>query len=299
VHTCPLWLFAALFLAGTAAAAETPPPMLVPDLTGPRLLSLQAGVGAATGTEALFINPAALAARRRYTVDTMFLTDRRPELTGDARQQDYFGGSVMDSSTTRLAAAFAYGRYLKGVETGTLMKLALAAPLARGLFAGLQGNYFDLHGVDRVASAFNLDAGLMYQVSTKVSIGASGYNLLHSDHNELEPQAFGLGVAVGSETSFQLIADWRIDLNRVENPDGSAKKTNRYSVGAEYLFDNSIPLRAGYQLDETSQPTTKWWSAGLGWVSTRLALDLGYRQSVTDPTARTLAIALRVFVPAE
>jgi len=297
VHTRPLWLFAALLLAGKAAADSPDFPLLVPDLTGPRLLALQAGVGAATGTEALFVNPAALAARKRYTVDAMYLTDRRPGLTDTARRQDYFGGSVMDSSTTALAAAFGYARAQKGVETGTLLRLGLAGPVSSGLFAGLQANYFDLRGAERIASAVNVDAGLFYQVTSKVSVGASGYNLLHSKHHLDEPQGFGLGFAAGSETSLQLTGDWRIDLNRARRADGSAKKTNRYSVGAEYLFDNAIPLRAGYQVDDTSR--TKWWSVGAGWVSTRVAVDVGYRQSTTDSKARTVGVAVRVFVPNE
>lgn len=318
MRTRPLWLLSALLLAGTAAAVETPPPLTIPDLTGPRSLALGGGVGAYTGTEALFLNPAAMAARKRYTVDAFYLTDRRPSLEStvpnadvtDARQQDYFGGSVMDSATTPVAAGFGYVRQLNGVQTGTLLRLGLAAPVTQGLFVGLQGNYFDLSGTERVASTLNLDAGLFYQVTSKVSIGAAGYNLIHSERHATLPQAFAAGFAIGSETSFQLTGDWRMDTNRVRNPDGSAKSTNRYGVGAEYLFANAVPVRAGFQVDDVAGPTlvngqpvnlsrTKWWSVGAGWVSTRASVDLGYRQSTTDPTARTLEIAVRMFVPTE
>jgi len=44
---------------------------------------------------------------------------------------------------------------------------------------------------------------------------------------------------------------------------------------------------------------TRWWSVGLGFVSTRFALDAGFRQSTTDPSARTFAVAARLFVPNE
>ncbi len=297
VRTRPRWLLLALLAAGRAAAADTPPPLAVPDLTGPRTLVLEGGVGAATGTEALFLNPASLAARKRYTVDAFYLTDRRPKLTAEAQRQDYFGGSVMDSSTTALAAGFAYARALEGVETGTVLRLGLAAPVSRGLFLGLQGNYFDMRGVEHVSPTLNVDAGLMYQVTPKVSIGAAGYNLVHSDHHQVEPQAVAAGFALGSDTSLQVIGEWRMDFDRVRTADGGAKKTNRYGVGAEYLFDNAVPLRAGFQVDDISK--TNWWSAGAGWVSSRLAIDLGYRQSTTDPSARTFEVALRVFVPSE
>ncbi len=297
MRTRPLWLLLAVLAAGRAAAADPPAPLAVPDLTGPRTLALQGGVGAATGTEALFLNPAALAARKRYTVDAFYLTDRRPDLTDVARRQDYFGGSVMDSSTTALAAGFAYARALEGVETGPLLRLGLAAPVSKGLFLGLQGNYFDLRGAEHVSSTVNVDAGLMYQVTGKVSIGAAAYNLVHTRHHQVEPQGVGAGFALGSDSSLQLVGDWRMDFDRVRKADGRPKKTNRYGLGAEYLFDNAVPLRAGFQVDDISR--TKWWSLGAGWVSSRLAVDLGYRQSTTDPQARTVEIALRVFVPSE
>lgn len=289
---------AALILAGGAAAAEPPPPPLgVPELTGTRTLALGAGVGLPTGTEALFLNPAALGARRRYIVDTFFLADRRPDRDAPANRQDFFGGSVLDSSTTRVAAGLAYVRALKGVETGTMLRLGVAVPVGEGLLVGLQGNYYDLRGEERVASALNLDAGVYYQVMPKVSFGASAYNLLHTEHKRLLPGGYAVGIALGSDTSLQVAADWRVDRGRVTRQDGSARQTSRYSVGAEYFFNGAIPLRAGFEADGATD--TRWWSAGAGYVSARFALDLGLRQNVEDERSRTFGVALRVFVPAE
>jgi hypothetical protein len=279
------------------AAAETPAPLTIPDLAGPRTLALQAGVGLANGSEALFSNPAALAARKRYVVDTFFLTDRRPGLDGSAERQDYFGGAAADSATTGVAAGFGYTRAMKGVETGTLLRLALATQLTRGLSVGVQGNYFDLRGVERIDKSFNLDAGLFLQVSPQVSVGAAGYNLLHNEHRGVLPRAWAAGFALGSDTSFQVVGEYRVEVDRARAADGSAKSTNRYAVGAEYLFANAVPVRAGFERDETLD--TSWWSAGAGYVTQRFVVDLGFRQSTTDPTARTYAVALRVFVPQE
>jgi len=290
-------------LGGGAGAAEPPPPLTPPDLTGPRLLALQSGVGAATGTEALFVNPAALAARRRYAIDGFYLTDRRPGLDGSSRQQDYFGGAVADSSTTSLAAGFGYARAMKGVETGTLLRLALALPLTNAFYLGTQVNYLDLGGADRVATTFNLDAGAMYQVTRMVSVGGAAYNLLSNKHHAIMPRAYALGFAAGSENSLQVVGDWRIDTNRVRSSSGSARSTSRFGLGLEYLLAGSVPVRAGFQVDDTSRNAadkgTKWWSLGAGWVNPRLAVDLGYRQSTTDPSARTIALALRIFIPPE
>jgi opacity protein-like surface antigen len=298
---------AALLAACAAAAADSPPPLTVPDLVGARTLALQAGVGSASATEALFLNPAAIAARKRYTVDAFYLTDRRPGLSGAARQQDDFGGSVVDSVSTPVAAGMAYLRSAKGLEKGTLLRLALAGPVADRLFLGVQGNYFDLSGAERVASTLNMDAGLLYQATELVSVGASGFNLFSARHREVMPRGFGAGIAVGSDASLQAVADWHVDLDRggwdagsrawKRTTTGSSKSTNRWSAGVEYMVSGSMPVRAGYQIDDTSK--TRWWSLGLGLTSTKAALDLGYRQSTTDPRARTLAVALRVFVPNE
>jgi hypothetical protein len=296
-----LLILALACLAGSAAAADDPvPPLSVPDLVGPRSLALGAGVGMASANEALFLNPAALAARKRYVADTFFLSDRRaglpPGTPSGWGRQDYLGGAVVDSSTTEVAAGLAYVRVMKGVETGTLLRLGAAATLSEGLSVGLQGNYFDLRGATRVKSAVNLDAGLFYQVSPLVSVGASAYNLLNGDHRDtVMPRGFGVGFAAGSERSLQVVGDWRYDLDRT-NPRGKTK-THRYSIGAEYLYGGAVPLRAGYAVDDTTR--TRWWSAGAGYVTTRFAVDLAYRQSASDPDARTYGLAVRLFVPSE
>ncbi len=300
VHTRPLRLSAAPFLSlllAGAAAAETPAPLTIPDLTGPRTLALGAGVGVASGSEALFSNPAALAARKRYVVDTFYLTDRRPDLDGSAARQDYLGGTAADSATTAAAAGFSYARAMKGIQKGTLLRLGLATQLTRGLSVGVQGNYFDLHGAERVKPTLNLDAGVFLQVSPKVSIGGAGYNLLDNEHRGVLPRAWAAGFAVGADTSLQIVGEYRLELDRARAADGSAKSTNRYAIGAEYLFANAVPVRAGFERDETLD--TSWWSAGAGYVTQRFAVDLGFRQSTTEPTARTYAVAIRVFVPQE
>jgi hypothetical protein len=297
VHTRPLALLALLSAAGAAAAADPPPPLTVPDLTGPRTLALQAGIGAATFNEALFLNPAALAARKRYTVDTFYLTDRRPGLAGALGQQDYFGGAVADSSTTAVAAGLGYVRANSGVETGTLIRLAVAAPVGQGLFLGAQANYFDLQGAERVSSTLNVDTGAYYQVTSMVSIGGVAYNLISSKHEAIMPRGYGAGFAIGKDTLLQVVGDWRVDMDRSKDASGKSRPTNRYSVGAEYLFDHAVPIRGGFQVDDLSK--TKWWSVGTGWASPRAAIDFGFRQSTTDPTARTFEVAIRFFVPAE
>jgi hypothetical protein len=99
----------------------------------------------------------------------------------------------------------------------------------------------------------------------------------------------GAGVGIGSDRSFQLTADWRADFDR------AGKTTNRYGAGVEVLLGQLVPLRAGWSKDEMLG--TKWWSVGAGLVTqTGVALDVGYRQSLDDPSARTVAATLKLFL---
>ena len=54
-----------LALTGAARADDPPPPLAIPDLVGPRLLGLSAGIGAPGGNDSIYLNPGSIAARRR------------------------------------------------------------------------------------------------------------------------------------------------------------------------------------------------------------------------------------------
>lgn len=262
--------------------AAEPPAEGIPGLTGPRALALAASVGVAGGNDAIFSNPAALAARRRYSVDALFFTDERQAGTAGR----YFGGSVVDSVTGPMAAAIAYERATEGPWTGNLWRMAFAGSLAEGLMLGASGNYYDLKG-PRNAKAMSADAGLFWQPARYLSLGAAGYNLVPIANDAIAPLGAAAGFAVGSDASFQVSGDWRATLPQ----HGSV--TNRWSAGAEYLLADLVPLRAGYAYDDGSG--TQWWSAGVGIVTRSVALDVAYRQSFDAASAKTIAVALRIF----
>jgi hypothetical protein len=103
----------------------------------------------------------------------------------------------------------------------------------------------------------------------------------------------GAGLAIGSDTSVKLVADWRADFDRVKDATGKPRTTNRYGVGLEAFLGNMVPVRAGYLVDETLDTT--WWSAGLGLVTpTGVALDAGYRQSLAHPDARVMSVSFKM-----
>ncbi len=279
-----LFLWATALLAGTTLAAE-PPPGGIPDLTGPRALALSAAVGVASGNDAIYVNPAALAARKRYSVEAGLLVDRRGSVTANR----FLGGSVADSLSAPVAAAFAYARADEGDYEGNMWNLAVAGPIHEKLYLGVSGKWISAKGVKNVSAATG-DAGLFFQVSDWVSVGAAGYNLVTIANDAVAPMGAGAGIAVGNDRTFQITADWRTDLDRVPG-----KTANRYAVGAEVLLGEMVPVRAGWMLDEVLD--TSWWSVGVGFVTRGgAALDLAYRQSLDETSARTIAASVKLFL---
>jgi hypothetical protein len=274
----------ALF-AGTALAAEPPSPGGIPDLAGPRSLALSAAIGAASGNDGIYLNPGALAARKRYSIEASLLVDRRGADTTDR----FIGGSIADSLSAPVTAAVAYARVQEGAYEGNVWNLAFAGPIHDKLFLGVSGKWISAKGLDNVSAATG-DAGLFFQVSDWVSIGAAGYNLVPIGNEEVAPRGAGAGIALGNDRTVQVTADWRTDFDRVPG-----KSTNRYAAGAEVLLGRLVPVRAGWMRDEVLD--TSWWSAGVGFVTQGgVAVDIGYRQSFDDSSARTIAASLKLFL---
>ncbi len=284
MHARSLSALAFLLAAAHVTAAELPPAGGVPDLAGSRTLALSAGVGMAAGNDGIFVNPATIAARRRYSIESGGFIDRR----GSESVAKLVGGSVVDSLSSPVAAGFSYLRALDGDYEGNIVHLALAGPIAEKLFLGVAGKWLSLDANEKVSAA-TADAGLFWQVGEWVSIGAAGYNLVPIANDVVAPMGVGAGVTLGNDRVFQLTADWRADLDRAE------ETKNRYGVGAEVMLGNLVPLRAGWARDETLD--TSWWSLGAGIVTRGgIALDVGYRQSLDAPSARTIAASLKMFL---
>ena len=274
------------FASADAHAAEPPAPPTAADISGARALSLAASRGLAGGNEGIFLNAASLAARRRYSMELQWALDR---VGGDNRSQ-FLGGSVVDSQIGSLTGGVAYTRIGRAETTGGVYALALASPLTSRLFAGVTGKYLRLSGADP-ANAATVDASLFYALPS-FSIGVSGYNLVPTNHDQHAPLGVGSGVSIGNERRYNFTADYRADFDR------AGRTTHSWGVGGEMLAFGNFPLRAGFLRDEARDG--KWWTAGVGVVSTSgLAIDLGYQQSLDVPQARVLAVALKMFLVAQ
>ena len=270
-----------VLLCAPARAADSPAIPALPELSGPRSVGLSATVGTASGNEGIFVNPAAIAARRRYSVELGGLIERR----GAESVIQLAQGSVVDAITSPIAAGLSWGKILKGPYEGSVFDLAFAGAASRGLYLGASAKYLSLDG-PRDAKAVTADAGLFWQVSEWVAIGAAGYNLVPIGNKVLAPRMAGAGLTLGTDRFAQVTAEWTADLD-------AAKTLNRYSVGAEVLLGNMFPLRAGYVKDEILD--TRWWSVGAGVVQGKVGIDVGYRQSLDASSARTISASFKTY----
>jgi hypothetical protein len=284
VHARTPCAIALTLAAGVALAADPPPPGGIPDLVGPRTLGLSAAIGTAAGNDGIYVNPGAIAARRRYSVEAGVLVDRRGSRTMDR----FLGGSVVDSMSAPVTAGVSFLRAQEGLYTGNIIHGVLAGPVREKFFLGVAGKWLSVDG-PRSSSAATADAGILWQVSDLLSVGAAGYNLVPIANDVIAPMGAGAGLALGNDRSLQVTGDWRADFDR------AGKTTNRYSAGAEVLLGRLVPIRAGWTQDETLD--TQWVSFGAGLVTQGgVALDVGYRQSIDDSSARTIAASLKLFL---
>jgi hypothetical protein len=281
----PTALTLALLVASWPAAADLPPPGGLIDLVGPRALGVSAATAGTYGSEAIFVNPAAIGIHTGYVIEGLGVQERR----GADTVSRYLGGAVIDAVSSPVAAGFGYLRSMEGPQIGNLYFLTLAGPLAERLHIGLQGRYMKLGGVKPI-NAVTLDAGLSYEATSLVTIGVAGFNLVPTAHPLQLPQSMGAGLAIGTDTSFRVLADWK----GTWLPHGQL--ANRYAVGADALLGGMLVLRAGWKRDELL--ATSWWSAGIGLVTPDgFALDVGYKQSFEATSAREMGLSLRYYPP--
>jgi hypothetical protein len=154
---------------------------------------------------------------------------------------------------------------------------------------GIQGRYLKLGGSEPI-NAISADAGLSWDVTSLVTLGVAGFNLIPTGHPTALPQSMGAGLAVGTDTFLRGMVDWR----GVFLP--GRQLANRYAAGVASLVGGALALRAGWTRDELLD--TSWWSAGAGLISgDGFSIDFGYKQSIEATSAREMALSLRYYPP--
>jgi hypothetical protein len=255
-----------------------------------RSMGLAAYRGVAGDNDAIFYNPAALGAQKRFSVDLAGLLYR----SGSDTEAYMWGGSVVDSQSSPITAGFAYnyvqtlGYKSKG-GYGGMTSLALAAPIGGSFYLGVTTTYLNVYNSTSSVSAITMSAGAFLELGKFFSAGFAGYNFINTYHPDLLPIGMGGGVAIGPSELFHITGDWA----RNYGADGVFDDT--WAIGGEVFLFDVAAVRGGWLYDVGKK--YQWWSAGVGFVVSGFGGDFSYRQGFGGTFYRTLALSLRMAVP--
>lgn len=248
----------------------------------------EAFTAVATGTSALYHNPAGAARASMYALDAGY--EYSP--TGNA-----LSASVVDSKTNpRIAAGLGYGYYFgRGDDRvrGHDIRLGLALPVMPDrISVGVGGRFLIIKDTVttmddagepvqtdiQLMNGPTLDAGIMFRATNQLHFGVAGQNLIEqckqAGCETIAPTLIHGGLSFGLEAGLLLSGDMGVDLSTGEDPapDGGA--------GVEYLIGGTVPIRAGYQYKGALLQHLL--TFGAGWRSTAAGVDLGYQLDLQD-----------------
>jgi len=263
------------------------------NLESARGLALGTGARASSmSTSALAYNPAALAVGRLYHVEG--LVDYMPDMKTVA-----LGGSIVDSSTSRLAAGISFRGFLSGTGGmgGIDGRLGLALPISDAISIGLSGRYIHarrdgdavapLPASVREVKGFTMDASLRINPVPILMLYGGAYNFINLD-SAYAPLVFGGGAAFALGDIAMIGGDVLVDTTSYD----SAAVT--VGGGVEVFAGQVVPIRAGYSYDvQRSQNTL---TLGLGYTDRAVGLDVSLRQDLGGEGDTRIMGSLRFFV---
>ncbi|MCC6625688.1 MAG: hypothetical protein IT385_30920 [Deltaproteobacteria bacterium] len=248
------------------------------------------------GPAALHVNPAGL-----LRVPAVLFEARYAYLEG--KDGHAFGVSGIDAKTSELVALGVAYDYITGTpggrdRDGHQFRAALGTGYKSGdvhLYAGFGGRYLGLTlGADDDESderddvdRWTVDAGLIFDFARIIKIGVVGQNLIDTKTIEAA-RGLGLGLSFVFDT-LEIGADMDIDLS-----DRFEDNIKSYAFGVDYGFAETFRIRAGFLVDQVRDEERV--TAGLGYSTSALAIDVGYSTALADPTDMVIAVSLR-FLP--
>jgi hypothetical protein len=266
------------------------------DVLGARSLAVGESLrAAATGSLATHLNPAGVALARSYVIEGGY--GYRPDDKSHIQAV-----SLCDSVTSRVAACLYYNHLSadpteEGDRSLHEFGITTAVPLGSSLALGVTNRYVSYSEsvmeevpFDSSKKGLLFDAGILYRVIPSLSLAFVGYNLIGADDARYA-RALGFGAAFTPAGRLTFSADGRYDFGT---------DSARWGGGAEYLFSGAdaqqgIPIRAGYVYD--AETSGSFITAGAGFVTPRVALDIGARKQVASGDELMLQLSLRLFLP--
>lgn len=247
----------------------------------------EAFTAVASGTSALFHNPAGAARAPMYALDAGY--EYTP--TGNL-----LSAAIVDSKTNpSIAAGVGYGYYFgRGDDDvrGHDIRLGLALPVMPDrISVGLGGRWLIIKDTIttmddagepvrtdvQLMNGPTIDAGIMFRATNALHFGVAGKNLIEQcekpECKTIAPTLIHGGLSFGMEALI-VSGDMGVDLSTGESPapDGGA--------GIEYLINSVVPVRAGYQYKGgLGQHLLTF---GAGWRSTAAGVDIGYQLDLED-----------------
>jgi hypothetical protein len=295
--------------AGAVARADS----ALDDSFTPRALGMGESLrGAATGSAAP-MNPAGLSLVKNYALEGSYGYRA-------ADNASIMSASVADS-TTRVGMALYYNLLTSsgavtiddpaGAHAGTADRkrheigASMSFPITDRFVLGMTPKYtsYDITLKDPTQaketslaahSRFNMDFGALVGLTPSLTLGVVGYNLLH--HDVEYPRAVGGGLAFGLTNAMMLAADAVVDLSsRSDANQPGRKQTVRMSGGGEFVVAGVYPVRAGVVYDTAAGET--FLTGGIGYLSPKMGLDVGFRQRVKGGSETVGMIGLKFFLP--
>lgn len=258
-------------------------------MTGVRAMGMgEAFTAAATGSGALFHNPAGMSALMMYSVEASYVYDQQTGLSSlhasivDGKSNGSLGGGVGYTFTVSSSDAAVPS------FTGHDIVGALSMPVVPGwLIVGLALHYLNYSQLDEaLADGVTLDAGLMVALGDYIAFGSAVRNILDVEHSGQNLQA-GFGVNFHTR-ALQIGADAILSFDCEDDI------CTDYRGGLEYLVIERLPLRLGYHYDTDGSRQAV--SAGAGWRHELFGLDILFRQDLDNGDDRMLGLAVDVYL---
>lgn len=252
---------------------------------------------AATGALAPLLNPAGVALTKSYVFEGFY--GFRPEDKSHVEAV-----SLCDSVTTSVAACLSYDHlsaspeYVLGTGDRSSHRFALttAVPISDAIFLGITQKYVIYSEtmmlspvVEVEKKGYLVDAGLTVKLMDTLNLGVAGYNLIGAD-DAAYARALGGGLAWNILPTLLAAFDARYNF---------VTDTTRLGGGMELFWKSSeeagVPLRFGYVCDSLGNVSAL--TGGLGFVSSRVGIDLSLRKAVANGDELMMQASLRLFFP--
>lgn len=286
-----------------------------------------------TGTNALFQNPAGLAAAPVYHIEAL------SQLTPETRRW-LLGAAISDSVTTRLAGALSIvGTPIvmdpNGIRRTYIdVRLGLAFPITDRFIIGLGGRYVDISQSGSAAPSYgfcnSLVSGGLVDMSSGVAPARSNsacanpgggqdrlplVNTVTFDAGVVIKPTDSLAIAlVGQNLSyantaylpflfgggigfgfdyFAVEVDGIADMSSWGIP-GAEKPKARVGAGAEYRIGGMVPIRLGYKFDQGAALNTL--SFGTGYIANEFSVEASVSRTASNPGATTAFLSVAYFL---